>query len=305
MSHVHKFRKSFALLAVVITSVVAAAGSAFSEDKQKVKGKHFLWTVKSKSATVYLLGSVHVGKKDLYPLPDVIENAFKKADVLVLEVPLDQQTQIEAGTKMLAIARYTGGDSLDKSLPKAVKAKLDAHLKKRNVPVAALNQFKPWMVSLILTLQELDKDGFKPQYGIDQHFFKRADGKKPVVGLETVDDQVNMFKNMNAASQVTMLEQTLSEINGVGAMMAKTFKAWKTGDADKLDALMLKPMRKPKYKAVYNAMFTDRNRKMVKKIGEFLKSDKTYFVVVGSGHLVGEGGIVDLLRKQKLTVEQL
>ena len=62
---------------------------------------------------------------------------------------------------------------------------------------------------------------------------------------------------------------------------------------------MLKPARAKEYKAMYAKLFTDRNKAMTKKIVGFLKTEGTYFVIVGAGHLVGEDGIVELLKAKK------
>jgi uncharacterized protein len=297
-------RSGFAVLAVAMAVSLSGWQTAAAAEK-KAPAKHFLWVVKSKTATVYLLGSVHVAKKEIYPLDAVINSAFKKSDTLVLEIPMNAKTQAEAGAKLLAAARYGAGDSLDKHLSAAVNKQLNAYLATQMIPQGAFNQFRPWMVSIALTMQVLQKSGFKAEHGIDQHFFKRATGKKNVLGLETVDDQVNMFKGLTDLVQAKMLKQTLDEIDTTSKTISKTFAAWKTGDAKALDDMMLKPMRAKEFRTLYKALFIDRNIKMTKKIEGFLKTKSTYFVVVGSGHLVGERGIVDLLRKAKHKVNQL
>ena len=58
-------------------------------------------------------------------------------------------------------------------------------------------------------------------------------------------------------------------------------------------------------KVVHEKILTDRNRNMAKKISSHLRSRGTVFVVVGAGHLVGDLGIVELLRKEGYHVEQL
>ncbi|RJQ38322.1 MAG: hypothetical protein C4550_06760 [Nitrospiraceae bacterium] len=44
---------------------------------------------------------------------------------------------------------------------------------------------------------------------------------------------------------------------------------------------------------------------MTLKIEEFLKTKETYFVVVGAGHLVGNKGIIELLKRKGYPVEQI
>jgi uncharacterized protein YbaP (TraB family) len=56
---------------------------------------------------------------------------------------------------------------------------------------------------------------------------------------------------------------------------------------------------------MYEKLLYTRNKNMVSKITEYLQTHETYFVIVGAGHLVGERGIVELLRKRGYLVEQL
>jgi hypothetical protein len=44
---------------------------------------------------------------------------------------------------------------------------------------------------------------------------------------------------------------------------------------------------------------------MASKIEDFLKTKETYFVIVGAGHLVGEKGMVEILKKKGYQVDQM
>ena len=289
------------LILVVLTSAAQA-----DEKKKSAKKKHFLWKVQSKTATVYLLGSIHAAKKDFYPLDAVITKAFQKSDKVVFEVPMDRATVLDAGQKMVKAAAYPAGDSLSSNLDKSTKKLLDAHLKKINKPAAAFERFRPWFVAILLTMMELKSTGFAADHGIDQHFSKKAQvAGKPTLALESIDDQVGMFRGLSTKIQQKMLKQTLEEIGTAAKTLEKVFVAWKAGNAKTLDELMLKPMRTAEYKPLYKSLFTDRNKKMAAKIEGYLKTKSTYFVVVGSGHLVGKEGLVEMLRAKKgLRIEQ-
>jgi uncharacterized protein len=288
---------------VSLTGVVRADGPATST---RAAAKHFLWKVKSKTATVYLLGSVHAAKKELYPLDAVITSAFKASDKIVFEVPMDFKTQLEAATKMFKASQYAAGDSLNKHLDKETKRRLDAYLERAKLPAAAFSRFRPWFVAVNIVLREVQSSGYSLLQGVDQHFLKQAQAAKmPILGLETVDDQVGIFKSLDGKTQLKMLKQALDEAAKTRETLDKTFKAWKAGDAKALDDLMLKPMRAPEYKTLYKTLFLDRNAMMAKKIEGYLATDKTYFVIIGAGHLVGKGSVVDRLKATKtFSVEQ-
>lgn len=290
-----------AIVLLLAAGILATAAQA--ADKPK---KHFLWKVESNKGTVYLLGSVHAAKKELYPLDKVIEKAFDDSDKVVFEVPLDLKTQFEAARKLLSAARYPQGTTLRKSLDDETRKLLEKYLKDQKRPLNSMDSFRPWMAAITVTMTELQKHGYSPAQGVDQHFQKKAaDKKKPILGLETVDDQVNLFKNMKPATQAKMLKESLEESAKIGKTLDTLFETWKKGDVEVLDELMLEPMRAKEYKQLYKSMFLDRNKNMARKIEGFLKTDSTYFVVVGAGHLVSKDGIIAMLKAKKFKVTQL
>jgi uncharacterized protein YbaP (TraB family) len=79
---------------------------------------------------------------------------------------------------------------------------------------------------------------------------------------------------------------------------------WGSGDARALDQLLIGPMRE-EYPALFSQLFLERNRRMTDKILAMAERPGRYFVVVGAGHLVGSGGIVDLLRSRGIVSTQL
>ncbi|MEW6419537.1 MAG: TraB/GumN family protein [Nitrospirota bacterium] len=56
--------------------------------------------------------------------------------------------------------------------------------------------------------------------------------------------------------------------------------------------------------SIYEKLIYERNRNMVSKIEDFLKTKETYFIVAGAGHLVGNKGIIEMLRNKGYNVEQ-
>ena len=61
----------------------------------------------------------------------------------------------------------------------------------------------------------------------------------------------------------------------------------------------------PGAKEMYTALFDDRNINMTRQISENIKAAKSLFVVVGAGHIIGEKGIVELLRKEGFKLVQI
>lgn len=262
------------------------------------------WQVSKGETTVYLMGSMHYGLDNFYPLPVEVESAFKNSEMLVVEVDL---TAIAPASAMQAIFKYAGfppGKTLKDSLSPAVYAALDAHGKKTNLPVSAFNQFQPWFVALQLVEAELKKTAFKPELGIDLHFLQR--GGKKIEQLETLDFQLGLFASFSSSEQEAFLDQTLKDLTDSEKYLTAMADAWRTGDIKMMQEQLLEPFKQDKRtKNIYHGLITKRNIKMAAAIKQYLKRPQDVFFVVGAAHMIGSDGIVALLNKQGYKVKRV
>ncbi len=89
--------------------------------------------------------------------------------------------------------------------------------------------------------------------------------------------------------------------------MADMVRYWKTGDEKKMSKLLFEDALNdyPAFSEIYDSLFYDRNDRMTARIEQMLKQPQgSYFIVVGSGHLIGEKGIVKVLRKKGYVVQR-
>jgi uncharacterized protein YbaP (TraB family) len=263
-----------------------------------------LWRAQLGPSTLHFLGSVHVARAELYPLDPRIEAAFAASDVLVLELELNQATQLQAAQRMLELGQLPPGVKLRDVVQPATWQLLEQAEQRRGLNLFGLRGFKPWFVALALTTQALEKEGFSADQGIDEHFRKAADGRLRIEALETVEEQMSLFTGLAPDAAELLLRQTLEEIDHYGEELDASFALWKTGDAAQLDELLLGPLRTT-YPALFTKLFAERNQRMLARLTRLAEKPGHYFVVVGAGHLVGAGGIVDLLRAQGIVAQQL
>lgn len=295
--------KTAGLLTVVAIALVCCEPPVVAQQATKPATKHCLWKVEGRTNTAYLFGSIHFLTKDFYPLPAPIEEAYKQSQIVVFETDFETMEAPEAQLKMVQAGQYPPGQTLKQQVSKETYAELDSFLTKSVGIGSAFDQFKPWMVAVALLGLELKKLGFDPEHGVDKHFFTRAKkDRKSVVALETVDFQLGLFTGLTKEENEAMLKETLQEIGGFKQMLSEITTAWKTGDAQKLDALILDAMRD--YPQVHKKLLLDRNRQWADKIEKLLADGKNIFVVVGAAHLVGKDSMVDLLSGKKLKVQQ-
>jgi len=264
-----------------------------------------LWKISSSTGTVYLFGSIHLATAEMYPLPEKVEAAFAGAEQLVVEVNAGPEKQAELGQMMMAKGSYPPEESLTDHISDEIQGQLTRYLEGAGMPAAAFNRFEPWLVALTVSVLELQKLGLDPTLGIEQHFLAKAKDSKPVLELETAEDQVSLFDDLAVELQQLMLKKTLLEIDRIAEEMDEMIDAWSRGDTTAMEALMYKSLGEaPELAPLFKKLFTDRNLTMADKIAGFLGTDSSYFVLVGAGHLVGDDGIVELLKAREFSVER-
>ena len=266
-----------------------------------------LWKISDGDNAIYLLGSFHLLKPTDYPLAASTDTAFNDAEQVVFELsPAEMDDPAGAG-RMAQAAMRTDGTTLQQSLPPESWQKLAAFAARRGLPLQNFEPMEAWFVSLIVSLSEMQALGLNPEFGLDKHFADRA-GKagKPTRGLETFDQQIALFDGMSADEQRQALEDTLQEAAEMKAEIERMHALWRAGDAEALFAATGAEL-KAEYPALYNRLNRDRNRAWLPHLRAMLdeEADDETLVVVGAMHLLGEDGVVALLRAKGYTVERM
>lgn len=276
----------------------------FSNYTYAQEKKHIAWEVTSdKGETAYLVGSVHIVKPELYPLDDLYYELLDKSDLVAFEVNLDSM-MIESQALLPKYGLYPMGETLKDHLPDETFKKLDKELNSLGVPLAMMMQMKPWIIASSLTALQLQQKGYSAA-GIDQHFFNKAkEAGKPVWGLETTELQMQIFDNMSDQEQVEFLEYTLDHSAESVQAIDKMMESWSKGDAEAINEFVSGGMEDFS-EEVYFEIFEQRNQNWVPQIEKMMKEGKTPLIIVGTGHLVGEKSVNDLMQKKGYSVKQL
>lgn len=278
----------------------------YSENHLNENNNNFLWEVKSAVNKVYILGSIHLGKKEFYPLDVKIEESFKKSDFLVVEVNLNDIDPVIIQNMVFEKGFYPVGEILKDHLSGKTYQLAAEKFQKLGLDIEFFNDSKPWFIAMNITTMELMRLGYNPEYGIDKYFLEKAKNNKKILGFETFEFQLGLFDSFPEKQQELFLLSTLAEVDLISHEMDKMLYLWKNGDAEKMELMLSKPLKVyPEIKNIYDKLIYDRNEKMANKIDGFLKDDAIYFIVVGAAHLVGEKGIISILEKKGYSVIQL
>src|SRR3972149_2659311 len=80
------------------------------------------------------------------------------------------------------------------------------------IPVELINKQRPWFLAMTLEALESLKLGFDPNYGIDKYFLSKAEGKKRILELESLDYQLNLLSSFSDKDQELLLLYTLRDL---------------------------------------------------------------------------------------------
>ena len=289
-------RTRFALLAAALALLLAAAGAGAIEGP--------FWKVSGRAGAAYLLGSVHFGTDAIYPLDRAIEDAFARSDRLAVEVDLQSVDNHALMVWITEHGAFTDGSSLSDKLPPGTWKLLRRRADQFQVPVGAFAFQRPWLAAFSMTALALTRNGFREELGIDRHFLLRASGKKPVVELESVQEQMGLLAGLPPEVEAHFLHMTLENLADGQDAFERLFKAWKSGDAGAIEAQTDEMRRGPYGQVLYSRLIEERNEKMALRISELLGDGGTTFVVVGAAHLVGHNGVAARLGSLGYRVER-
>jgi len=281
----------------------AAICAGFALRGARCEEKTSLWKVSAKGRVVYLLGSIHLLSEKDYPLDARMEKAFEESEVVAFEIHPDSLESPGAQAYVLQNAMYGGGKTLESELGDSVYAEASALAESLDIDLKPMNPFRPWFVAMTLQVAEMQRMGFDPMLGIDMYFARKAAAEgKTVLGLETVQYQLGLFTSLTEAQQEDYLMQTLVELSDTEKELPQILAAWKSGNLDEIEKTMNK--RFTEFPELFERLVTRRNINWVSEIDKFLDGDRTALVVVGVGHMAGEVGLVELLKKKGYAVEQ-
>jgi uncharacterized protein YbaP (TraB family) len=275
-----------------------------STQPQAQTGKNFLWKVEGESGSVaYLLGSLHVLTPEWYPLSAVINQAFADSKTLVEEVDLDETNDPTLMMAALAKAMLTDGKTLDQIVAPEVFAEVKRRAEQSGMPMLALQRMKPWLVAITLMAPTLQAAGFKPELGVDRHFFDRAkvSGMKRQA-LETIAYQLDRFDQLSPKLQEDLLKTTMEDLDTEVTGVKEMAQAWSSGNVASMEKLTLAALKDSP--ELYTRLLVERNTNWIPHVETCLKEKAGCFIVVGAAHLVGPDGLPALLTKKGYKVTQ-
>ncbi len=263
-----------------------------------------MWKAVSGSNVVYLLGSIHLGSPDMYPLPKVIDDAFARSKAMVVEVNMNNLDPGEASKFIMEKGMYTDEDTLWKHLSKPTGDKVKKFFTNYGMDETAAGKFKPWLAGIMSSVLPMMKAGMNADLGIDKHFLDLAKGKKKVEQAESMDFQLKLLSSMTDSVADVYLSYTVGEVAKSKEQDLKLERLWKKGDAEALNKEI--SVHPKELDGLMRSLLEDRNPHMADVAEKYLKNGGgPCFFVVGAAHLIGKEGVVAILQKRGYNIYQV
>ncbi len=268
----------------------------------------------SQGNVAWLFGSIHIGTKDFYPLPEYVLTAFDGSDALAVEVDVlalesDLQTQIN----MMSLMVYTDGTTIQDHIRPDVYEAAVAIIKKSGMYISALDSYMPVLWYSYVESCGIMQAGYDATLGVDYHMLKRAKEQgKEILEVESAIEQYTLLAGLSPELQAFMLENTVAACGdpaAYGLALQMLVGAWKKGNEEALAAnVNSKPIffdeeERRLYEEFTQALLTSRDGGMTQFAVDALTSGKEVFICVGAAHVVGEEGMVYQLQQLGYTVE--
>lgn len=261
-----------------------------------------VWKVTKGNQYLYIGGTIHLLGYDDYPLPTAFEEVYKDAKVLVFEADMSKAQDPKFQEKMLAVMMYSDGSKLKQHIKPETYQALEDYLKPLSIPIETFEDYKPSMLSMTLTIMELQRLGVNGA-GVDAFYNSKATTDHKTTGkLETLEQQMKFIEEMGKDDPDEFILYTLREMKNLASTFNDMKKAWRAGDMSKLAEIGITPLKD--FPETYKMILVDRNKAWVPQIEAMLKTQEVEMVLVGALHLAGEDSVLKQLKSLGYKIEQ-
>ncbi len=276
----------------------------FSIPASGLVARSFLWEVNVRGQKSYILGSIHMLKKSSFPLKKELETGFENCEFLAVEADISQENMGEILRVTMEKAGYNDGSKLKDRISAETYDLAKKKMNDLNMSIDYFENFKPWFLAMSITSMELVKLGFNPEIGVDKYFINKSEGKT-ILELEGIPFQIGIFDSFSDKENDMFLLSTLNEADSLNANVEAMVNSWQSGDIEAVTRMVTENRNKePELEDIFKILIDKRNISMSEKIGKWLNKGGRYFVIVGAAHLIGENGIINLLRRKGFVLKQ-
>jgi uncharacterized protein len=288
------------LLAVVILFNNCTAQNSKIILKTNNNDNTLLWEITGKKLTApsYLFGTFHLICKDDMPFGVQLKTAVQSVKEIYMELDMDDPATMMGG---LFLMNMRGDTTLKKLYTEAEYKKVELFFKDSlHTPLTMFQKMKPFFTMSMIYPKMLP---CKTMSGVEQELMKLAkENKKEIQGLETMAFQAAVFDSIPYAQQAKELLKTIDSLGAYKKYFDTMVRVYKKQELKEIQNLFTKS--EFGMEENQDILLDKRNKNWVKQLKEIMKK-QSIFIAVGAGHLVGEMGLIELLRKEGYTLRPI
>ena len=246
----------------------------------------------------FLFGTFHLLCKNDVHFSDQLRKAVKYCDEIYMEMDMDDPSMLLSS---MLYMNMKGGKKLeDLYTPEEYKRLQSYFADTLHMPVMLLQSAKPYFLVALLYPKMMECND---PVGLETELVKMAkDDKKEIRGLETMQFQASVFDSIPYEWQAKELLKNIDSFSVYKNEFDTMLGFYKDQQLDSLRNMITKSeFGSDQYQ---DLLLNDRNRNWVNQLKDIMKK-QSVFVAVGAGHLVGDMGLINLLRKAGYKVEPL
>lgn len=275
---------------------------AFGQSKREAAvplQKSLLWEISGNGLTSssYLFGTYHFAGKSFADSLGIVNEKLYACKAVAGELVINKAM----AAKMAPAMKLANNNTLDKVFTKNQYDSI-AHVLKdiTNYDMEVFNTLKPAAIEVLLSAFTAPKSISENNPAIDQYFQDagRKNGEK-IIGLEALEFQVDLLLNSPIEDQKRQLMYTIRKMDTQQKQMDEMYRLYQQQDLDGMDKMMQTDGEFTP--AEIERMVKNRNLNWLEQLPAIMQQQPT-FIAVGAGHLVGEYGLINLLRKKGYTV---
>ncbi|MCW8107183.1 TraB/GumN family protein [Alteromonas ponticola] len=280
--------------------IVAVATLLFTLSAQAAS----VWKVSNESHSLYIGGTLHILSPQDYPLPSSYKLAYNEADKVIFETDIAALSSPEFSQLSLQTLVYQDEQTLQQTLQPETYSALKTHLDSRGIPISTMQKLKPSLVGITLSMIEFQRLGLTSQ-GVDSYYYTIAMGDGKSVGwFETPEEQLNFIASMGKGDEDAFIRYSLEDVKKIPTMLDQLRGDWREGDLAALNQYNLQEF-KESFPKIYDELLTQRNLNWMPDIEEMLATPEVEFILVGTLHIPGDTGLLDLLNAKGYTITQV
>jgi len=231
---------------------------------------------------LHLVGSIHMGTRDMSPLPPRLLKKIRRADALIVEADISLNDS--------PFRDLPACPPLDTRLSESQMAALEKRARELGVSLSVFTTQPLWQIAMVLQASQAQQLGLRADYGIDFQLLRAARREQvKIVELEGTAEQIALLRELDDGG-MALLEDSLSHWHTNARLLQLMVSWWLERPPTQSSLALPNTFSEP----LYDVLMHQRNQRWSERLKTLPPG--RYVVAVGALHLYGSGNLAERLK---------